>query len=515
MNFTRSGDVADVKVAHKYDAYILKTLRVPHKIQGLFMPLCVRNPPLDWVEQKLTQNYAPASCRIEPEIVSTFDNKTYAYKINDCEHLLMLDGSRVLPVAVVTRTVSAEQKMVKILSGVTKVELIPESGLLKVKLNDHERRINPGETIVEKNTQTGMVIVEIKRYQDGVYHVYTHDQLLHVITDGKSIEVVAPQLLKNRAVGLCGDLNGEEVADLPSPQKCIMRPKLAAYTYMLNREGSSAPRCSGVPQEDSAELTQELQECIKEQIIPTTIVPLFERARTSVLPLVSAHKVEKKMNHICISKEKVKVCGGMTVASSPDMMKTKTVQYACVSSPSSKAKSMEQRAKAGESLGIELGVLSTAYTKEEAEPKYCATGATGSIGMGLSIRGSGPNGSQGGYVMGASGNNGFGPSGIQGGNGTGASGINGFGPSGIQGGNGMGGPGNNEFGGAPLGAMPATLCNGGQTRCRNDEVCCQVDSTRGSIHFCCQKPRDSCPNQPWISHNKCRFVPRGSSNGTW
>merc|ERR1740124_1485494 len=380
LNFNRAGDVADVKVAHKNDAYILETIRIPHNLQGV-MPLCVRTPTFDWIEQKATDNYAPASCRIEPEIVSTFDKKTYAYKINNCEHVLMLDGSRSMPVAVVTRKVSGEQKLVKILSGVTKVELIPVSGSLKVKLNGRERQINTGETFVEKNTQTGMVNVEIKHYQDGVYHVYTPNQLLHVITDGKSIEIVAPQLLKNRAVGLCGDLNGEEIADLPSPQKCIMKPTFAAYSYMLNKEGTSAPRCAGIPQSDVPEYKREIQECVKEEIIPTPIVPLFERARTLVVPLVSAHKVEKKMNHICISKEKVKVCGGQSVASSPDMMKTKTVQYACIASPSSKSKSMEQRAKAGESLGIELGVLSTAYTKEEAEPKYCATGANGGMGM--------------------------------------------------------------------------------------------------------------------------------------
>merc|ERR1719402_1210488 len=152
-------------------------------------------------------------------------------------------------------------------------------------LNGHERRINAGETIVEKNTQTGMVIVEIKRHQDGVHHVYIPSQLLHVLTDGKSIEVVAPQLLKNRAVGLCGDLNGEEVADLPSPQKCIMKPAFAAYSYMLNKEGNSAPRCAGIPQQDVPEYKREVQQCHKEEIITTTIVPLFERARTLGMPL--------------------------------------------------------------------------------------------------------------------------------------------------------------------------------------------------------------------------------------
>merc|ERR1719436_1698732 len=101
-------------------------------------------------------------------------------------------------------------------------------------------------------------------------------------------------------------------------------------------------------------------------------------------------------------------------------MTTKTIHYACVAAPSSKAKSLEQRAKAGESLGIELGVLSTAYTKEEAEPKYCAAGATGGMGMGgrsgykmyrsggtlgravYSGYRSGSRGNQGGYGMGAS-----------------------------------------------------------------------------------------------------------------
>jgi len=144
---------------------------------------------------------------------------------------------------------------------------------------------NQGETYVQKNTQTGEVIVEIKHYQDGVHHVYIPNQLLQVLTDGNRIEVVAPQLLKNRAVGLCGDLNGEEVADLPSPQKCIMKPRFAAYSYMLNKEGTSAPRCSGIPQQDVPEYKREVQQCNKEEIIPTTIVPLFERARTLVMPV--------------------------------------------------------------------------------------------------------------------------------------------------------------------------------------------------------------------------------------
>jgi len=428
MNFTRAGDVADLKVEHRENAYQLKTLRIPYAMQGL-MPINVRNSLGDWIEQRTADNYAPASCRIEPRIVSTFDNKTYAYTINDYEHVLLLDGSKTLPIAVVARTVSGEQKEVKILSGETKVEIIPGgSSSLKVKVNGQERAINQGETFIKQNPMTWDVIVEIKHFQDGVYHVYVAAQLLHVLTDGKSIEVVAPQLLKNRAVGLCGDLNGEEVADLPSPQKCIMNPRLAAFSYMMAKRGNSYP-CAGVPHSEREELTAEIHECVKEIVVPTPIIPLFERALTAPMPLLSAHKVEKQMNKVCISKEKIKTCGGALRASSQGGMTQKTMKFACVAAPSTKAQTLEKRAMAGESLGAELTGFSTTYTKMEAEPMYCGSygGKAGMGGMGM-----GGNSEFGGY----------GNSGIGGGYGS-SHGNGGSAPSsGATGG--MGG--NSEFG---------------------------------------------------------------------
>ena len=392
MWFARAGDVAQVKVEHQKDAWKLENLRIPYKIQGV-LPVCARNNIGDWIEQKATNNYAPASCRIEPEIVSTFDNKTYAYKINDCEHVLMLDGARKIPVGVLAKTITGEQKMVTILAGETKVEIVPVSSTLKVKLNGREQAIAAGATFVEKSSKSGDVIAEIKHYQDGVYYVYVPAQFLHVLTDGKSVEIVAPQILKARSVGLCGDLNGEEVADVQSPRKCVMRPRFAAMSYMLNKEpasaSSSSARCGGIPTQYLQEYKREEQECIRERIVPTPIIPIFERLRTFRSPLVSAHKVEKQRNQICISKEKIKTCGGQSGSSPQGMsgsltMKHKMVKYSCVSAPSSKAQSLERRAKSGETLGSELAVLSTAYTKMEAEPMHCgASGSTGSMSSGI------------------------------------------------------------------------------------------------------------------------------------
>ena len=104
--------------------------------------------------------------------------------------------------------------------------------------------------------------------------------MLHVITDGKSIEIIAPLLLKGRALGLCGDLNGEQVADLPSPRDCIMTPRLAAMSYMLNKDGKSSNAsplaCNGIPQQDLQEYKREEQECVKQRYIPTQITPFLD-----------------------------------------------------------------------------------------------------------------------------------------------------------------------------------------------------------------------------------------------
>merc|ERR1740124_935777 len=55
------------------------------------------------------------------------------------------------------------------------------------------------------------------------------------------------------------------------------------------------------------------------------------------------------------------------------------------------------------SMHLELGVLSTAYTKEEAEPKFCATGGMGMSGN-TEFQMHGANGASG---MGSSGSNGL------------------------------------------------------------------------------------------------------------
>merc|ERR1712136_721574 len=134
--------------------------------------------------------------------------------------------------------------------------------------------------------------------------------------------------------------------------RCIMQPKLVAISYMLNRNGYDAKfaQCHNIQQQDLAAYQREDQRCAKEEIMKTPILAIFERVQRMTFPLVAMHKVEKQMNKVCISKEKVKTCGGLMAGKGlgSGSMKEKLVKYACVSAPSAKAESLKKRAMGGD-----------------------------------------------------------------------------------------------------------------------------------------------------------------------
>merc|ERR1712111_184772 len=47
----------------------------------------------------------------------------------------MGDGSKHIPIAITTRTVESQKKIVKILAGITEVQIIPVAGSMKVLVN--------------------------------------------------------------------------------------------------------------------------------------------------------------------------------------------------------------------------------------------------------------------------------------------------------------------------------------------------------------------------------------------
>merc|ERR1719391_1747487 len=187
-------------------------------------------------------------------------------------------------------------------------------------------------------------------FQDGVVWVNMPQHMLKVLSNGSVIEVVAPLLLKSRTVGLCGDMNGERSADLKTPGMCVLRPRLAALSFMLNK----------------AEFTREITQCPREVIVPTPISKLYERVSLLTRPTGMMHIVEKQPTKLCISKQMVKTC-----LSKPLSIKQRSVEFACIPQPSVHARSLEKRTLAGEALFSELSKLPTVFRKVEFEPVAC------------------------------------------------------------------------------------------------------------------------------------------------
>merc|ERR1719370_2379938 len=332
------------------------------------LPATVLRTPIEVAALKLTTNSIPSTCRVEPSFVRTFDNVTVDYKINDCEHVLLLDGSKHIPIAVTTRTVEGQKNIVKILSGITEVLLIPSAGSIKVMVNGKQLSLPAvGEELIKKSPE-GKILVVLKHFQDNVISVYVPEQGLQVLSNGIMIEVVAPQLLKSRTVGLCGDMNGEKSADLKTPRMCVLPPHLAALSFIVNKSGSAPgfEHCTGIPVALKPEFVRLSTECPREVIIPTPITKLYEAISVLTKPSGMMHIVEKQSTHLCISKQMVKIC-----LSKPLSIKQKSVEFACVPRPSVLARSLEKRALSGEVLFQEISQLPTVFRKVEFEPVAC------------------------------------------------------------------------------------------------------------------------------------------------
>merc|ERR1712136_696466 len=308
---------------------VLKNIRLMGVLRPLtIFPTSILSSPIEIAALKLTGNHVPATCRVEPSVVRTFDNKT--------------------------------------LSGITEAKIVPEGSSLKVLVNGEQ--VHPIVGKVVKKSVQGKIAAMVMMFQDGVVSVHVPEQGITVLSNGVLVEVVAPQLLKSRAVGLCGDMNGERSADLKTPGMCVMRPHLAALSYLINKSGSASgfERCSGIPTTLKTEFQTESAQCARETIIPTPVSILAERISILNRPAGMTHVVEKQSTKLCISKQMVKTC-----LSKPLSIKQKSVEFSCVSHPSMLSRSLEKRALAGESLIQEIGQLPTVFRKVEFEPVAC------------------------------------------------------------------------------------------------------------------------------------------------
>jgi hypothetical protein len=371
--FSKAGDVLDLVVKTPFSRFELEDVRVPLRLRN-WMPLSLRNGITLRLIQDISRDQTPASCRINPEEIQTFDNKTYWYKVNECSHLVFKDctsNSLTRPLAVLLKKSSSSEstKDLEILSGKYVIDLKFEGEQSIVKINRETVRLEKEESFVKKSSRTGLVELYLFRTRDNVIIMKNPVEGMQVFFDGKKVEVVAPQMLRHRSCGLCGDLNGENTADLRTPEKYLMsKPKFVGYSYMIT-EGSS---CPGIPREDVNQYEEEKRMRVQKRDLITPLESFVRRLETYglkvVKPVTKTHVVEITRDQICISKKMIKVCQDGT---KPEKAESKVVRLACLDKTRSESHQLLKRVRSGECVELELEESPVVFTKKVFQPVKC------------------------------------------------------------------------------------------------------------------------------------------------
>ena len=337
MQIHPRGELMTMKVDGNEYEVVMKNIRIPSLIRGYF-PFNNNLSGSEKIVNKMTSGNSPSTCSIEKGYVNTFDRVKYEYALNSCEHVVFKDCTKSSRVTVTAQKMSSSKKIkVTIDNHLYEVEIPNHGTQASIKVNGESKSyVSKSQAMertlsMEKQSESEFIALEnnyyqdvntfVTNYEDGVYAIVSKLYGISVYADMESIEVNTYQhLFRNKACGLCGDLNDEKTADIKSAGECIMSsPKLSAYSYMIQEQ-----QCGGIPSEYKQQYLEETQKCLKKTTVPTEVSKIFNHK----LSFNRKHLSEERNNKICISKEKVNLCSSSLT---PDEVIIKKVKQISVS----------------------------------------------------------------------------------------------------------------------------------------------------------------------------------------
>merc|ERR1711931_605107 len=174
---------------------------------------------------------------VEPREITTFDGKTYRYTVNDCEHIIFAEESSRPRIFVSNKKTPSKHFVSMVVDGEKFEVEIPRETRHTQRQQATLKVNNQVQQIQQQQQQQREEIKEthVTRHEDGVYSIHSYKYGVEVLADGERLMVRTNEIVfRNRATGLCGDLNGEETADLKTGRECILsESELTGLRFML------------------------------------------------------------------------------------------------------------------------------------------------------------------------------------------------------------------------------------------------------------------------------------------
>lgn len=370
IDIARSGLESELKYESPATGLKLeaKHIRLPAILRQP-LPLSIRKSLSSRALELVSEKQMPATCEIEHQWISTFDNKTYEYNMNSNKHLLVRDCSgnkKIAVVAKASQSQGVEAAEIILSSSVVEVDSRSAQGSsFQIKVNREPVTVSRGQTYVKRSPKTNSVIFVAQVSSDNVLYLTNPQEQMTVFYDGKRLQIQAPARLFSRACGLCGDMNGENTAEVQSPRKCVLsKPRFNAYTYMINK--------SGIPSEDRSQFEREEQQCVQKRYIATPVEQLLHNIYSKTQTQARKHIVIKQLTKTCISKTMVNVCSKYQSEDRQSAQRGRKIAlpFTCLEKNSSKTENILKRVEGGKQIS-ELFAKPTYFTENYYEPISC------------------------------------------------------------------------------------------------------------------------------------------------
>jgi hypothetical protein len=237
----------------------------------IVFPLNARQSLLSRAQDYALGGNDQKECTLERQQIVTFDNSSYEAELSqDNYHLLAKDSTKQAKFAVLARQSGQKDQMkVKIIVRNQEVKLTPSQGneAPKAEVNGKQVQV-PKEKALEMEDKHGEVQIRLQATRDGYIQVEAPQEGIQVTTDGERIVIEASESLRDRLTGLCGNFNGEQSADLQTPEQCVESPEEPedfVDAFEVPSDGSSSSSSGSKRRDQSSEEDDQQRDSRRQQ----------------------------------------------------------------------------------------------------------------------------------------------------------------------------------------------------------------------------------------------------------